>query len=131
MRTLLSLLLILSVSATTVVASEHAPGRAEGLSIQHSDLGIQVKDGLVTMDVEGVEIAHVLKALSVQANIPISIHEGVRGKITVRMTDVPVEEAIRRLCEGTALVLNMSPKRRPTGSSRPAPMPGARLMARR
>ena len=74
------------------------------------DMGIEVKDGLVSMDIKNAEISDVLHEIAQKSDIDLVIGDGVEGKITIKMTGATIEDALRRLCENRAIVFEFVPE---------------------
>ncbi|MCK4390069.1 MAG: S8 family serine peptidase [Desulfobacterales bacterium] len=74
------------------------------------DLGIEVKDGLVSMDIKNAEISDVLHEIAQKSDIDLVIGDGVEGKITIKMTGATIEDALRRFCKNRAIVFEFVPE---------------------
>ena len=74
------------------------------------DPGIQVKDGLISIDVKDAEIADVLHEIARKLNIHLMIGDGVTGKTSIKMKGATIEEALRQLCENRAIVFEFVPE---------------------
>ena len=85
---------------------------AAGPDMAAPDLGIRVHEGRVSMDVRDADMGQVLKELARKAGIHLSLDPGMRGKITMKMTGVPVESALKALCKNRAVVFEYRPETR-------------------
>ena len=74
------------------------------------DPGIQVKEGLISIDVKDAEIADVLHEIARKLNIHLMIGDGVTGKTSIKMKGATIEEALRQLCENRAIVFEFVPE---------------------
>lgn len=52
---------------------------------------------LISLDVKDAELTDVLKMIAVQADLNIVVSKYVRGRVTIRLKDVPVEEALNAI----------------------------------
>lgn len=75
-------------------------------------LKIDLKDGLLSIDVRDAEIGDVLRAAALKAGIGLTIGDGVRGRVTIALAGVSLEEALRRLCESRAILYEYDPETR-------------------
>jgi len=113
MKIIVSIWIIIAISCapSAAVSQPPAPGKETGQAAVN-DLGITVRDGRIFMDVRDVEITRILKEMAQKAGIDMSIGDGVEGRVTLKMGGVPLEDAIRRLCENRALVFEYLPQKK-------------------
>lgn len=74
--------------------------------------GISFENGRLSIDVTDVSIADVLKEIARKSHISIKLHDDIKGRTTIRMVDVTVEESLRRLSRNHALIFERSPDNR-------------------
>ncbi len=111
MRLVLSLLtLILLVVSSSLAAANPAGVNSKTAGMTCCGLGIEVKDSLVSMDVKKVDITMVLREISQKAMININVSEGIKNKISIKMADVPLEHALKRICDNRILVYEFLPQ---------------------
>ena len=82
---------------------------AHAMSAKNPDQRIQVKDGLISLDIRDADLVDVLKEIAGKTGTSLSVGEGIQGKVTVKMTGVSLEEALTRLCENRAFVFEYLP----------------------
>lgn len=91
-------------TAAQLYAAEHSE-----MSLLTEELHIQVRGERISLDVRDIEISNVLRVLAQKAAVNIALGAGVSGKITMKLTDVPIEEALKYLCQSSALVYEYLP----------------------
>ncbi|MBW2027839.1 MAG: S8 family serine peptidase [Deltaproteobacteria bacterium] len=96
-----SLAFLLLIVASPIVLAETAP--------LAGDARIEIKNGLVSLDVREAELPALLTEIARKAHVEITIDRGVEGTVTVKFERKPLEEAIKKLCESTALVFEYDP----------------------
>jgi len=74
------------------------------------DLRIQEKR--ISLDVKDADVDDVLLALAKKANIDITLGEGIKGKISIKLADVTFAEALKELCQSNALVYEYLPEKK-------------------
>ena len=88
----------------------------EGIGDSHAptcaDLGIQVIDGLVSMDVRDAEIRCVLQEIARKAKIALDISDDIDGKVTISAKALPLKDILKRLCENRAVVYQYIPEKK-------------------
>ena len=95
---------------TLFIASEALPQALPTESIGTGVLRIEVRNGLVSMDVRDADITRVLTAIAEQAHVELSLGDGVTGMVSARMDGVAIEDALRRLCANRALLFSCVPE---------------------
>ncbi len=73
------------------------------------DMDVRVKDGLVFMDVRDADIRLVLEEIRRQAGFELFLDGDFHGALTVGMTGVPLDQALRKICDNQALVFEYMP----------------------
>jgi subtilisin family serine protease len=76
---------------------------------QTSGLNISVKDGLVSMDIRDAEIREVLEKLARKSEVSLMIGPGLNGKVSIRLSHVTFEGALRKLSQNSALIYEHDP----------------------
>ena len=105
MKTILSIcIFLICVIPPAFAASEPGPVKDEGIGLPYPELGIAVKDGLISMDVKDADITHVLKEIARKTKIDLTVDKGVEGKVSVKVTGVTIEDALKKLCANRAIV---------------------------
>jgi type II secretory pathway component GspD/PulD (secretin) len=64
-------------------------------------LRVQVKDKLVTLEVVGAPIAEIIASISAQSGISTVVYGELKGTVTMRIADIPIEQALQILFRGT------------------------------
>ena len=95
-RSTFSFLLLVLLIAWTPAFAQQDPSRK---NLESSPLNIKVKGGLVSLDVCEAEIRDVRKA-----HIELIVGENVSGKITTRIAGLPIQDALKILCENWSMV---------------------------
>jgi subtilisin family serine protease len=72
--------------------------------------GVSVRDGRVTLDVTDVTITQLLKKIAELSTITITLDPGIEGVVSIKMTGVTVEEALKELCRNRAIVYEYVPE---------------------
>jgi subtilisin family serine protease len=111
-RTILigSILAILLLSASALCRIHSASAQPKEPETQ--TLRITVRDGLISMDVQNAEIGCVLAELAQKSAIALTIDGALEGRVSIKLEDVTLEEALRRLSRNTALVFEYDPDRK-------------------
>ncbi len=92
------------------VQGRNGTAEEEERAPKSGDLGIEVKDGLVSIDIKNAEISYVLQEIAQKSDIDLVIGDAVEGKITIKMIGATIEDALRRLCENRAIVFEFVPE---------------------
>ena len=100
-RSTFSFLLLVFLIAWTPAFAQQDPSRK---NLESSPLNIEVKGGLVSLDVSEAEIRDVLEEISRKAHIELIVGENVSGKITTRIAGLPIQDALNILCENWSMV---------------------------
>lgn len=82
------------------------PGKAPG----ENRIWVSFENGLLSLTAREAEIGAVLRAVAEKAGIGLTVGEGVAGTISLAFEGIPVEEALRRLCENRAIVYEYDDK---------------------
>jgi len=83
-------------------------GSAESVNTQ-AYLVVESDDGRVSIDARDVEIAELLRAVAQKTKTNISIGAGVSGKITVKLSAATSAEALKAICQNSAVVYEYLP----------------------
>lgn len=84
-------------------------GEAEPESAVFSGLsGVEMMDGRLSIDVKDAELKAVLEAIGRVSAIPITLGGGITGRVTVKLTGVTPEIALRQLSRSHAVVFERS-----------------------
>ncbi len=113
-RRFLTVILIYSLigAASPYLSSAH-PGARE--NIQQSlptEAQIKVQGQLISLDVRDADLSDILRVISQKANIDLTLGEGVSGRVSIKLTDVTLEEALKNLCRSRALVYEYLPDKK-------------------
>ena len=76
------------------------PGKA-GEGTTPGRLRIEVKDKKVTLEVTGANLGDIISSISAQSGISTVVYGDLKGTVTMRVADVPVEQAFQILFRGT------------------------------
>jgi subtilisin family serine protease len=107
---MLLILLPFSGNAASVAAGpEGSALNGETTAVQ---MKISLKDGRLNLDVRDVEIGGVLRAIAEKAGIGLTVGDGVRGRVSLTLEGVSLEEVLRRLCESRAILYEYDPETR-------------------
>lgn len=87
----------------TVAAKAYVPGSSQEPS------GIEMRDGLLFVHVEGAELRAVLDEIARRSGVPIVLGDGVAGRVSIRLTGVTLEAALRKLTRNSALIFQRTP----------------------
>jgi type IV pilus secretin PilQ/predicted competence protein len=75
------------------------PGPGSGQAPNSLGEGITCTDGRLTINVDDIEVAELLRMLSVKRRVSIAAGPGVSGNISVNLYDVTFEEALRSILD--------------------------------
>ena len=75
-------------------------------------LNIQVHGDRISLDVRDADIGNVLREIAQKATIDVTLGDGVTGKVSMKLTDVTIEEALKTLCQSSALVYEYLPDKK-------------------
>jgi len=78
----------------------------------NADMGIEVIDGLVSMDVRDAEIRCVLQEIARKAKIALDIGDDIDGRVTISAKALPLKDILKRLCENRAVVYQYIPEKK-------------------
>ena len=73
---------------------------------------IRVHNNLLSLDIANADIRDVLQEIAGKAKIGLALGEGVAGKISIKLTEVTFEEALKQLCQSSALVYEYLPDKK-------------------
>jgi type II secretory pathway component GspD/PulD (secretin) len=62
---------------------------------------VTVKDKLVSMEVTGAPLADIISTISAQSGISTVVYGDLKGSVTMRISDIPIEQAFQILFRGT------------------------------
>ncbi len=82
-------------------------------------IGVQVREGLLTVDARGAPLADILRAIGEKAGFSVIIRGDLSTPVTRSLSDIPLENAIRRLVGENSWVMIY----RPSDSERQASAP--------
>ena len=72
----------------------------------------QIQGDRISLDVRDAEIGDVIREIAQKAAIDVTLGSGVTGKVTIKLTDVTVDEALKSLCQSSALVYEYLPDKK-------------------
>lgn len=75
-------------------------------------LSIQVQGGRISLDIKDADISDVLREIAQKAKMEVTLGDGVTGKVSMKLTDVTIEEALNNLCQSSALVYEYLPDKK-------------------
>jgi len=104
------LILIVYICAFPVVPSP-ASDTIDNVPPATADLGIQVTDGLVSIDVKDAGIRPVLHEIARKAKLDLNISDDIDGSVTISAKALPLEDILKRLCENRAIVYQYIPEK--------------------
>ena len=111
MRTIFFLFMFLTyILAPSFSFPRHGLAKEQGQDRKSPDLGIEVHNGLISMDIKQAAISDVLHEMARKANIDLMIDQDVKGTISIKLTGVTIEEALEQLCENRAIVFEYLPE---------------------
>ncbi len=95
----------------TVAAPGSATGAATGTT-RKGAISVTIDDGRLTLSAPGARLDHVLLTIAAEAGFKVTIKGDLRipSRYTT-MTRVPLERALRRLFDGTSMVILYEPPR--------------------
>ena len=64
-------------------------------------LRVTVKDKLVSLEVTGAPLSDIISSISAQSGISTVVYGDLKGTVTMRVNDVPIEQALQILFRGT------------------------------
>jgi len=111
---LVSVFFMLSICLCTIpvalsLASEDI---GDSQAAAKGDLGIEVINGLVSMDVRDAEIRCVLQEIAKKAKLELDISDDIDGRVTLSAKALPLENILKRLCENRAVVYQYIPEKK-------------------
>ena len=77
--------------------------------LQTEEQGVQMHGNLISIDVRNAAIQDVLREIAQKAKMDIVPGKDVSGEVTIKLTDVTIEEALENLCRSRALVYEYLP----------------------
>jgi type II secretory pathway component GspD/PulD (secretin) len=81
--------------AWTSGGQEGAPGATQGRA------RVSVKDKMVTLEVTNAPLAEIISSISSQSGVGTVVYGDLKGSVTMRVADVPLEQAFQILFRGT------------------------------
>lgn len=72
---------------------------------------IDVINNLISLDLKNDDIREVLGEIARKSKIDITLDEGIAGKISISLKDATIDEALKNLCQSSALVYEYLPDR--------------------
>jgi len=75
-------------------------------------LTLQVQGDLISLDVKDVDVSDVLREIAQKTKMEVTLGDGVTGKVSMKLTDVTIEEALNNLCQSSALVYEYLPDKK-------------------
>jgi hypothetical protein len=109
---ILMLLILLPLSGDAAPAVAGLKGSARHGGTAMPQMKIALKEGLLFLDARDAEIGGVLKAIAEKTGIGLTVGDGVRGRVSLTLEGVSLEEALRRLCESRAILYEYDPETR-------------------
>ena len=82
------------------------------VSLPTEGLSIQVQGDRISVDVRDADIGDVLRVIAQKAAIEVTLGDGVTGKVSLKLTDVTIETALKNLCQSSALVYEYLPDKK-------------------
>lgn len=64
-------------------------------------LSLAVKEKMVTLEIDNAQLDQLVRSISVQSGINIVMYDKLVGEITARLTNVPIDDALRFLLQNT------------------------------
>lgn len=110
-RTIL-IMIILTLCTPCVGSSQTLDADDKTGEKERGDSCIEVKDGLISMNVERAEVGRVLAELAQKSDIALTIDGALEGRVSIKLEDVSLEEALRQLSRNTALVFEYDPNKK-------------------
>lgn len=89
----------------TTVLLGFAAGHARGETVVTPMLAVTVQDGLLTLDARDVPLAEVLDAIGEESGVRVLVGDDVTAQVTASFADVPLADAVSRLCRWHSLVV--------------------------
>jgi subtilisin family serine protease len=106
------LLILLPFSGDAASVAAGPDGSAPDRGTTMPQMKIALKEGLLFLDVRDAEIGAVLRAIAEKTGIGLTVGEGVRGRVSLTLEGVSLEESLRRLCESRAILYEYNPETR-------------------
>ena len=107
-RILLTAILIPGIIGTISPSVSPSFAAEEG-SLRTQEQGIRVHGNRISIDVRNAAIRDVLREIAQKAKMDVVPGDGVSGEVTIKLTDVTIEEALENLCRSRALVYEYLP----------------------
>jgi len=113
----LTAVLLAGLADTSALSGEGAQTSAPPASPSQ---GVTVDRGTVTVDVRDVPLDDVLRTLSEQSGVNITVHSGGAAKVTQTFSGLSLDEGIRRLAPAynVVLIYGSAPAEGPSGATR-------------
>jgi subtilisin family serine protease len=108
-RLLLTAILIPAVIGMTSPAVSHSFA-AEAGGPRTEDQGIRMQGDRISIDVHNAAIGDVLRQIAQKSGIAIAVGDGISGEISIKLTDVSIQDALESLCRNRALVYEYLPE---------------------
>ena len=109
-RLLLAALLINGVSGTIFPLGGLSPSFAEERGIGQKEApGILVHGNRISIDVTNASLKGVLQEMAVKTGIRVDADDSVTGVVTIKLSEVTIEEALEKLCQSRALIYEYLP----------------------
>lgn len=105
-------LVMLPFSGDAASAAAGPEGSARNGGATAPQMKIAFKAGLLSLDVRDAEIGEVLRAIAEKAGIGLTVGDGVRGRVSLTLEGLSLEETLRRLCESRAILYEYDPETR-------------------
>ena len=86
---------------------------------------VYMEGGRISIDATDIDIAQILTAIGESAKTDIYVGAGVSGKITVKISAATIEDALKTICQSSALVYEYSPDKKAYLVIRALAVPGS------
>jgi subtilisin family serine protease len=83
---------------------------AEASSPPKTEQIIRMQGDRITIDVHNAAIGEILREIARKSGIAIAVGDGISGEISIKLTDVSLQEALETLCRNRALVYEYLPE---------------------
>lgn len=87
----------------------HKEGDAWRITRQTGAFRVKLKDNLLSVDADGIEISILVKEVARQAGINIVLDRDVRGSITAHFQNMPFSQGLSLMLENQGLILEKQP----------------------
>jgi subtilisin family serine protease len=114
-RLLLASILVQGIIGTAspffTISQSFAAQESKGFLLMDG-LSIQVQGDRISLDIRDADIGDVLREIAKKATIDVTLGDGVAGNVSMKLTDVTIEDALKTLCRSSALVYEYLPDKK-------------------